>query len=311
MKDQTNLTYNGNAIDVNGLFNPTHTSTYYYTNPYWYWEQPKIYGPASNPNVTISTTQNFYFILKPEVFITKNKSRLKIYDNKVHLNDNDEFEIELFNTTTYTLGVKFKMQGKYISEQHLVLEPGQHYFLDRYINESKKFKFSTYEVENDNIKVENAIIHNGDIEIEFYKKHDNSKSYSKSIFNLNSTGNINNYGNNTATYFNDMNTLIGNNTSIINTDSLFDLTTTNMEFNDTNTNTFKETGRIDKGNNSDQEFKEIDVLFETLVFHSTKFKILPLSQKPIEAKDLKPKCNSCNRTSKKNDKFCSNCGNKL
>lgn len=112
--------------------------------------------------------------------IAVNKSLLKEYQTNedsrvVYMNNNTEFEIMLFNPETYSIGVEI-----YINENKLdgmlVLKPGQRCWLEHYLNESKKFKFSTYEVEDNNDQVRNAIRNNGNITIKFYRER-NDKLY--------------------------------------------------------------------------------------------------------------------------------------
>jgi len=91
------------------------------------------------------------------------------------MNDNTEFEIMLFNPETYNIGIEI-----YINENKLdgmlVLKPGQRCWLERYLNDNKKFKFSTYEVDDNNEQVKNAIRNNGNITVKFYRER-NDKIY--------------------------------------------------------------------------------------------------------------------------------------
>ena len=65
----------------------------------------------------------------PEVFITKNKSRLKVYNNeKVYLNDGDNFELEIFNNQPEEIGFEIFLNDKLISNSLLILKPAQRYF---------------------------------------------------------------------------------------------------------------------------------------------------------------------------------------
>lgn len=296
---QEDIMFNGNPLNTN------QTCTYINWEPY---TQYPWYEPYKNFNTVVDRTiitQTFDLQI-PEVYITKNKSRLKQYVNtknlsfnspgmSVYLEDGDEFEIEIFNCTTFTLGVKFKFNGEYISNNHLIFEPGQRFFLDRYIDTNNKFKFTTYDVEDNNSKVDNAIRFNGNVEIEFYKKVELIKEPFYP--------NLNNqmiYGNDYKNYDNNINQIYY--TSLDTVQCFAD----NLEL-----KSFKETGKVDKGSKSDQSFKTVDMDFASIYSFHNWFKILPLSQKPIEAKDLKPTCSNCKRKCKKHDKFCSGCGNKL
>lgn len=256
----------------------------------------------------------------PELYITVNKSRTKIHTipghnvNKmyvasgIYMDNNTEFEFELFNPTTETLGVKFKINGDYISDNCLVLYPGKRIFLDRYLNTPNKFKFTTYTVEADNEQVQKAIANNGLIEVEFFREKlatnympvfndnsnfdwlkENSLQPDNNIFycNSNQDFNINDYIMTTAT-----------------------------------SNTFKEefksvpkkemeTGRVAQGSKSDTTLKNVLIDFELNTITKYTYQILPTSQKPIEPKDLIRKCTNCSKKVKKEDKYCRNCGQKI
>jgi len=111
--------------------------------------------------------------LEPTAKIAIKKNVLKTYEvgesKTVYLKDGTEFEIELFNPTVDTLLAKISLNGKLINGQGLVLRPGERVFLERYLDEDKKFKFTTYEVD-DTEEVNNAIQNNGDVSIYFHKQ---------------------------------------------------------------------------------------------------------------------------------------------
>ena len=50
-----------------------------------------------------------------------------------------------------------------------------------------------------------------------------------------------------------------------------------------------ETGRVEKGEKSDQKFDEVDIDFDNLHIASTVLELLPESRRPIETKELKEK----------------------
>ena len=111
----------------------------------------------------------------PQAWVAIKRNRQKIYDgkgstpSKIYLKDGQEFEIELYNPTPSRYLVKFKINGKYQSDRGLILNPGQRYFLDRFIDEDRKLAFQTYEVENTktNQKVTEK---NGLLEVEFFSE---------------------------------------------------------------------------------------------------------------------------------------------
>ena len=51
------------------------------------------------------------------------------------------------------------------------MRPGERVFLERYLDEAKKFLFETYEVNSADPNVQRAIQNNGDVEIEFYQEY--------------------------------------------------------------------------------------------------------------------------------------------
>jgi rRNA maturation endonuclease Nob1 len=73
-----------------------------------------------------------------------------------------------------------------------------------------------------------------------------------------------------------------------------------------------ETGRVEKGSESDQTFKTVNKNFNIWTVSTSVWKILPESQKPIEKRDLVERCSRCLTKLKKSSwKFCPECGNEL
>lgn len=112
--------------------------------------------------------------LKPSAKIALKRNVLKMYEvektDVVYLKDDAEFEIELFNPLQESVLAKIKINGKFINNGGLIINPGQRIFLERYLDDNKKFKFSTYKVENNNPDVDYAIALNGFVEVFFYKE---------------------------------------------------------------------------------------------------------------------------------------------
>ena len=70
-----------------------------------------------------------------------------------------------------------------------------------------------------------------------------------------------------------------------------------------------ETGRVDKGSQSNQQFNNYYGDFENWYFKKETIKILPESQKQISVSDLNKKyCYNCGKKIKKEFKFCPSCG---
>jgi len=276
--------------------------------------------------------------------IATNKSLLKEYNvnNKrvVYLKNNDEFQIQLFNDQTNDISARISINGEYLSND-IVIKPGQRIWLERYLNTPKKFKFETYEVEDGNSAVDNAIRNNGVINISFYRK----KTYDNNLITLINDSYINHsyinnnyiakgiggnelfgssicnklYSNDNIKYTSAASSSINNNLRNI------DATVLNCDiadygtFNANNTldlkvetNAVKETGRIAEGSYSNQKFETIFESFETWSFRTETIQILPESQKPYTVDDLeKLYCTECGRKLKTKYKFCPYCGNKI
>ena len=111
--------------------------------------------------------------------------------------------------------------------------------------------------------------------------------------------------------FDNLNVLYSHNANTIIGDSITYSTTSFADISNNITLDSLETGIIGKGDKSDTEFTDVDVDFESYTFCKVNFQILPLSQKPIEAKDLIVHCTSCGKKAKKHHRYCAGCGHKL
>ena len=69
----------------------------------------------------------------------------------------------------------------------------------------------------------------------------------------------------------------------------------------------KETGRVEKGGKSSQEFKTVNIDFETLPFHTVEYKLKPNSEKQ---EGIRLYCTECGRKIKEKFNFCPTCGTK-
>ena len=231
-----------------------------------------------------------------------------------YLQKGQEFQIELFNPTSDVVLAKIHMNGKAISQGGLVINPGQRVFLDRYLDIAQKFLFDTYEVAK-TAEVKKAIENNGDIKVEFYKERQQNPPiritpdwlYRPHIYysNTNIGGS---YTTGTDPQFLRTGTSSGTlstqgliNGSLTNTNAVSytaSLSDTNSFYNSTATldslSNFDaakdvkrslvkskksiETGRVEKGSHSDQEFNYVNKSFEYIAFHTVEYKLLPVSQ---------------------------------
>jgi Zn finger protein HypA/HybF involved in hydrogenase expression len=268
---------------------------------------------------------------KPCAYITKDKQRVKQFNQNVYLKDGSEFEIELYNGSRKTVLSKIKINGEFINGGGIVLRPGERIFLERYLDVPNKFKFETYTVDGSN-ETKNAIANNGDVEVLFYEEEDiiigrldNNLNWYPTY--VNTSGGL--------THLTSTNNVIGNNlyTSNVNYSSNLDITSNNsgkLSFsNNPRSNKYEskydqkprsfakksksvETGRVEMGSSSDQTFKTVSKNFNSWTVSKSTWKILPESQKPFEKKDLVDRCPKCSTKIKKSSwKFCPECGHQM
>jgi hypothetical protein len=241
----------------------------------------------------------------PQSFITKSKQRLKQQIDTVYLNDGDEFEIELYNPTQNKVLAKIEMNGNSIGNG-IILRPGERIFLERYLDEAKKFLFETYVVNGNNKEVQDAIENNGDVVVKFY---DEAKI---STYNVNSsTVTINNpnfgWGSTTtgSPYY-------GNATFTTSGTNLFYNASLTSGAINTNSSRSLETGRVEKGSNSNQSFTYDSSSFNSYPSTTNWWKIKPKSTQVITKEDLVTYCTECGSKRKKDThKFCPQCGTKF
>jgi hypothetical protein len=242
--------------------------------------------------------QNYNFGSKePSAFITVRKQRQKQNGKNVYLHDRTEFEIELHNPTNDSILAKISLNGNRISNSGVVLKPGERVFLERYLDEDRKFLFETYEV-SDNKTNQRAIENNGLVIVEFFNKM---------LFT--NYGHLGGY-----TYLNNQ-LLYGSGSGIVNGNpTIFNTTglgNSNIIGNTSTSDAKIETGRVEKGDKSDQEFGTSYKIFNTNVSWVKEWKILPFSAKDITTKDLVKRCGGCGTKVKDNYKFCPQCGNQV
>jgi len=223
----------------------------------------------------------------------KDKGRKSIRKGNVYLESEEEFMIELFNPLKKCVLCDIRLNGESISESGLMIRPGQREYLDCFIDSRKKFTFKTYNVDMD-LESLDAIADNGSLEIFFYKEdtvtlkdwpekyrpiiqkeyypvfpqyptYPNYPFYGTCVgsgSDMNLTGNIGS----TSKQFTD------NSSS----DTLgLDFSYLSQEM---------ETGRVEKGEKSDQKFNEIEMDFEKNYIHHIIYKLLPESRKPAEVR---------------------------
>ena len=260
-------------------------------------------------------------------------------ERTVYLNDGTEFQIYLKNPYQTHLGVKISVNNKSIGNM-LVLRPGQSFWLDRFVNENRKFLFNTYEIEN-TAEMKYATNNNGKVKIEFYHEKEEKPIISiyPSYRNTEWTYNTDTLSDiNTITYNcwkNDLNS----NLNDCNTSTCYFSTSTTgavprgiptassataLRYESDTTASRKkgitkqeigatiETGRVEKGGHSNQEFEYCDIDFDYYPFKTENIQILPNSRKQIRAEETRRRyCSQCGKKVSPKDKFCPNCGAKL
>lgn len=275
---------------------------------------------------------------KPQAWIAVSNNRQKLYgtnNDLVYLDDDQEFQIELYNPTPIQYLAKIYVNGELMSSSGLVLKPGQRYFLDRHIDVKKKLVFSTYEVENTEEVVE-AIKNNGSVKVEFYAENKNSNwlissgtstvTYPHTTTYPTWTTNQNLTGNGSITFFggSTVNTLFTSTSGVASSISGgLDISCTSDSSSsftyDSYTGEVKtlnagslETGRVETGKDSNQDFDKDYGIYSWFSSFNSEYKILPRSTKPVEVNEIREYCTECGtRIKKKSWKFCPSCGEDL
>lgn len=267
-------------------------------------------------------TVNYYTqrVTVPTAFVTKGHQRVKQFsghgNGSVYLRNGDEFEIELFNPTTNKVLAKINLNGKSLGSG-IILRPAERVFLERYFDEAKKFLFETYVVEANNPNVEQAIRLNGLVEVEFFeefKQNPYTITYNASPNDWHWNPGVTQPG----IYFSDTG---GTPQAVPSFTSRCADNNINEEAKAFNCSCsldsvkiepVKETGRIEKGSNSNQSFVYDNTTFNSWHTWKTTWKILPDSERPLVSEDLGVFCTSCGMKRRKSShKFCPNCGQKF
>lgn len=239
----------------------------------------------------------------------KDKGRKSIKKGNIYLKNGDEFEIEIFNPLKISVLSDIKINGESISKSGLVIKPGQRVYLDCFIDDGRKFKFETYLVE-DTDESNDSISNNGLLEVFFYREDviqfDNWRNlFNKRVIreyypiyverypywyydpyrpNIIYGSGINtgtgNYVNNTTNYTSNSQY----SSDLLRTGLIPNENTINKLFPYSN---HVETGRVEKGEKSNQKFDEVNINFEKNYISSVIYRLLPDSKEPKEIKKTK------------------------
>jgi hypothetical protein len=238
-------------------------------------------------------------ILKPKpnawVVSSKDKGRKSIKNGKVYLKNKENFEIELFNPLSENILADIKINKTSISENGLIVKPGQRVYLDCFIDDLKKFIFETYNIE-ESPEAKEAISNNGVVDVYFYKEEVKQFNIPLNQYWYGGYQNYpityphpypwRTYTTNTGTSFN-LNsgycTLTNNSSSNSTlTNNSFYSSTLTSDVLGLDVSSSIETGRVERGDVSNQNFQSVEMDFESYCISSVSIMLLPESIKPIE-----------------------------
>ena len=259
------------------------------------------------------------------------RGRKPIKNGKIYLNNYDEFEIEIFNPLTNTIKADIYINGNPATNGGLIIRPGKRQYLDCFTSNRKKFTFNTYDVE-DTKEFKSAIEKNGKVEIFFYLEKTipivslpqfQSYPYPLWVYSPSHYSGQQGEGLNPNYYSGGCQGPHGPQgfsgpmgysgiqynltSSSLNSRSL----SGSRSFTKKLTGKI-ETGRIEGGSVSNQNFINVDMEFELVAINQISYQILPASIRPIEVSELKRNfCSQCGRKLKNSFKFCPDCGTEL
>jgi len=276
--------------------------------------------------------------VEPSAIVTVNGSEKKIYDNnQIFLNPNDNFEFRFFNPLQEKIGIEINFNGQKKGNSLLVLNPGEDITLDRFLDDKKKMKYSTYFINGKNEQAVKATENNGLVTINFFKeKLWNNQTWITTTAIFNNTRSSNGFygGNQMYSEYISENTenpieysdyLGDTSNSNITLDSMVVRSTYTANLSDdlksfspenknsrVYTNEKLETGRVEKGEESKQDFESVDTKFETTAFHTINYTLKPESTKEKNVGEIRNYCTDCGYRIRKNTwSFCPKCGEEL
>lgn len=249
----------------------------------------------------------------PVAFVTVNRMRRPLKGDVCRLRDGEEYEIELFNPTQGKVACRITVDGRPIGDQMLVLRPGQRYYLDRWLSEPRRLKFSTY-VADGSAEGRAAAALNGLLRVEFFRELP-SRSAPDPSPGL--------WVNTFTTFYHHDTPIPGWPTSVnsvgagsVSYDASFSSSTipaSNLGGTRSRTKSVPgdfETGRTEKGSASDQRFDVVDDQFEQSPTWTVGLRILPVGA--VDPSEVRSYCTSCGfRRRKDTWKFCPKCGGSL
>lgn len=263
---------------------------------------------------------------KPMAYLSINKNRVKIYknwrvanntyDRAVFFSDGTQFEVELDNPTKKTWLAKIKLNGKYISNSGIVLRPGEHVYLERYLDNKNRFRFETYSVPEENVE---ATVDNGLVAVEFFEEETSWGPGSITITDPWTDG----ISPSPSPYeyppsvpstpsnpwkWTDWNEGSGEYSGSL--QGTYTSSSSTLRSSSRSSDGDFETGRVEKGGVSNQQLTKVNKTFKPFTSYTTEIKILANSHKPVQKQDIKLYCTNCGTRFKSSWNFCSKCGSK-
>jgi predicted RNA-binding Zn-ribbon protein involved in translation (DUF1610 family) len=236
-----------------------------------------------------------------------------------------------------------------------VLNPGEDVTIDRFLDDKSKMLFETYSYDANNKAAANAVAENGIVQVNFFKekkvqrpnvklKSARSRGITGQSFDTYgstfTTNNLVDDGSDYATLHNVGGmgqTLTSNNIYFsqslddgegitLNGDVTLDgnvtvngdlnVKSSSLDFaSDPLPEEKKETGRVEKGNESNQNFHEVQIEFEYYAFHTVTYNLKPTSERgqttvnETKVRDYCPNCGYRIRNTRWN--FCPKCGDEV
>jgi hypothetical protein len=253
----------------------------------------------------------------------KDKGRKSIKGDKIYLDNGQEFEIEIFNPLKESVLADIRLNGNSICKTGLVVKPGQRIYLDCFVDDRKKFIFQTYNVDGTQESLD-AIADNGLMEVFFYKEQAVTLQnwndrfhkviiheyhpvyypvyprwyptyYTLGTGTITTCNSINNGG--TSVYNTSTQTHLGTAYGGVLNDGNYGSSFTNCSLTSGSLTSGSayynspvggslETGRVEKGEKSNQQFVDVDMEFEKNYIHHFVFQLLPSSRKPKEINEV-------------------------
>jgi hypothetical protein len=243
-------------------------------------------------------------------------------EDVIYLSDKQSFAFKFFNPLKEKIGIQITMNGK-SDGNLLVANPGQSINLERFLNESRKMIFETYSIDSTNEAAVSAIQNNGDIQIDFFKEETPTNDWDTAFTTFHSQNSNSRVYGSSGTYSTLSNTNGMGNVrccgasldAVDYSDYVGENLEKNIEHAEYQAETV-ETGRVERGENSDQNLEKVEIEFKTTPFLTQLMKLMPVSQAKTYTKtdvnDTRNYCPSCRyRVRNQSWIFCPKCGNDL